>query len=522
MVSHKLLATYGFLNKEGDKAIGHMTVKDRKEILKKLDSKTISSWVDEEKRILNETKGPQPTGYPKSETSHRIVIQSDSVSLEKNYFWSIQELNVGIGNISKDNFTKITDIFSSSVMSSSFGASSQRLSIQQEKASQYLRLISDMTKSMFQLIGDLNKLKEKMGYYESSFDKEFKRAMDGEQVLKGQYVDLVEGGAKSPSSVFGMAAEVGFSTLPDLFFRTLIRGETEEEVLSKIPDVVDKLNFGNRSFKDVLQRKLSQYYRWKFKSYEQLKTYQKLYKSYLRQHYNNVRLYMDWVKPYLKNIKKLTDNQGINDSVDIVSAFDNSVIEIEYIAHSKGNGAILVNFNYQTIPQTSWDARYQQNKISHMGRLEVNIKSYAWDEKDIQMYKQMKEEEDLELLGEIHEGMGEGMAAIKDTILEYLNEADEEKKKKEEEFDKKYEVKNGKIVLVKKKDKVDHVAQGSILEPFIELAKSFGVLLEPLKGLDILSNKKEEENKKPDGKAIAGTAWLLYKVYKKAHGYLAW
>ncbi|MBW2999027.1 hypothetical protein KY321_05805 [Candidatus Woesearchaeota archaeon] len=521
MVSHDLLATHGFLNAEGKKLLGSFkTAKARKQAIKDLNINT-SKIIDEESRIINEGGKLEGTGFPKSDSSHRIVVQSDSVSLEETYFWSIQELTVGSGNLNKKNLTKITDIFSASMMSSTFGASSQRLGIQQDKAAQYLRLISDMTKSMFQLIGDLNKLKEKMGYYNSSFSDDDDKAMDGEQVLKGQYVDLVEGGAKSPSSVFGMAAEVGFSTLPDLFFRTLIRGKTEDEVLDKIPKVIEKLNFGNRSFKDVLQRKLSQYYRWKFKSYDQLKTYNKLYRSYLRQHYNNVRLYMDWVKPYLRNINKLTSNQKMNDSVDIVSGFDNNVIEIEFVAEVPGDGAVLVNFNYQAVPQTSWDARYQQNKISHIGRLEVNIKSFSWSKEQIQSYKQMKEEEDLELISEIHEGMDTGMGAIKDTLLEYLNESEEEED--ERAPDEKYEIKNGKIQIAKKDKKPNKQVQGSVLEPFIELAKSLEIFLEPLKGFDLMPGKKGgSKGFSGKGKGAKAKAWLLYKIYKKSHRYLAW
>jgi len=524
MVSDKLLAQYGFLNAEGKKLMGHLSVKERIKILNQLGD--VSKYVSKEIRKLNEGAKDASTGYPKSLSSYRFIYEANDFSMEESYFWTINELTIGSGNFRKDEIEKITDVFSASSMSTVFGTSSQRLSIQQDKVAQYLKLISDMVKSMFQIIGDINKIDEKLGYYKSSFNKDSKLASDGEYILKGQFIDLVEGGAKSPTSVFGMAREVGFATLPDLFFKVNVSDKKLEDVLKKLPSLIDNLQFGNEQVKRVLKMKLSQYYRFKFKSYEQLLVYRKLYIGYLRQHYNNVKLYMNWVKPYLRNIRRLSINQKMSDSIGIVSAFEGSLIEIEIMAKTKVGShyaVVIVNFDYTASPKTTWDPRYQQNKVGFVGRLEMNIKSYAWTKKEIENYKAMKDAENLELIKEIDAGIKEGMEAVEEKVLEYLNEKTDDVEDNSS-LDQKYEIKNGKIVKItsKKKQKNDLTA-GSILEPFVELAKGFQIFTEPFK-INFASSYSSKSSSNPSGAKGAAKvkSWLLYKIYKKSHRVLAW
>lgn len=521
MVSTKLLAQYEFLNEEGIKLKNKEEIDDWKKFVEGLDN--INDYVEQEVRKINDMGPDAPTGYPKSLSSYRLIYESETISIEEAYFWTLTELTVGSGNFKKENIDKITDVFSASSLSTTFGTSSQRLGIQQDKGAQYLKLISDMTKSMFQLVGDLNKVDEKMGYYKSTFSDDEGVAQDGEYILKGQYVDLVEGGAKATTSVFGMANEVGFSTLPDLFFKLRFKGKKWEDVEKKIPAVVNKLEFGNNQFKRVLQMKLSQYYRWKFKAYNQLVVYRKLYLGYLRQHYNNIKLYMNWVKPYLRNVKRLAINQEKADSPSLISAFEGNLIEIELLAKNKLGShyeVILVNFDFNAMPKTSWDPRYQQNKVGQVGRMELNIKSYAWTKKQIDNYKAMKDAENLELIKEIDDGMRQGMEAIEETVLEYLNEKED---KEEESVMDKYEIKGGKLVKKKKNNKKgNELTAGSILEPFTELLKSFSVFTEPFKSIKFSGSKNKKPNDSTAKKLAQTHAWLLYKIYKKSHRLMAW
>lgn len=529
MVSNKLLFEYGFLNEEGKKLFGELKQADRKKLLKTLDN--FKDYVNEEKMELHSTifgNKPVNTGYPKPASAHRLIYENYSMSIEEMYFWVLTQLTVDQG-FPKDKVVKITDIFSASEMSSYWGISAQRLSIQQDRASQYLKFIADMIKTMFQLIRDLNIVDEKLGYYASSFNENDNVAQDGEIVLKGQYTDLVEGGPKNPSSVFGMAQQLGFATLPNLFFQTRIKGKTEEDIINKIHDRVFKMDFGNDTFKTVLERKLSSFYRWKFRTYKQLKTYRKLYKSYLKQHYNNIRLYMNWVKPYLRNIRKLSPDSRKGDSADLISAFEGEMIEIEILANKKVGDAysvVLANFDYRTMPQMEWVPGHQERRAIMTGRAEMNIKAYAWTEEQFENYKKMKAAEDLELLKEIDETIKESMEALEGDVKKYLEEKEEGQEKEEEKKEeppKKWKVKKGKIVEVEDEE-TPGLKPESVFEPFKQVFKGAELLVKPFSFRIPLFKKKYESGDDFDNaKNIAkNAAWNTYKFYKKAHGLLSW
>jgi len=234
MVDAKKLVKYGFLNDKGRAMIGDTSSEGLK--------KFVESWAGDFNELadveIRETHSsffgnkPSFTGYPKSASSNRLVYENYSMSVEEMYFWILTQITVDMG-FRKDEVIKITDVFSASEMSTYWGISAQRISIQQDRASQYLKFIADMVKSMFQLIRDLNIVDEKLGYYKDSFSDDEKKSHDGDTVLKGQYADLVEGGPKSPSSIFGMAQQYNFVTLPNLFFQAKVPGKTEDEIKTK-------------------------------------------------------------------------------------------------------------------------------------------------------------------------------------------------------------------------------------------------------------------------------------------------
>ena len=71
--------------------------------------------------------------------------------------------------------------------------------------------------------------------------------------------------------------------------------------------------------KTVLKRKLFQYINWKEKSEKELHSRRAFQLKYLRQHWSVIRLYMSWIKPYLKSASRLTPNQTQLDSADLVT-----------------------------------------------------------------------------------------------------------------------------------------------------------------------------------------------------------
>ena len=523
MASYKDLFIYGFLNEQGKARFGHMSIDERKKASKGLSN--VSDFTDHEMRELatmcwSSNEEPHFTGYPDVHKANRLVWEHYALSLESAYFWVLNQMTADHG-FHKDEVIKITDIFTASEMSTYWGVSAQRLGLQQDRASQYLRGISDMVKSMFQLIRDLNIVDEKLRYYKDTNHKNSKIATDAEIVLKGQYADLVEGGPKSPSSVFGMAQNYNFVMLPTLFFNTRIEGKDLEEIKGAVGDKIEAMEMGNKTFKNVLIRKLIQYYTWKERTHKQLKTYRKLYKSYLKQHHNNIKLYMNWVKPYLKNVKRLSSSDSQQKSADLIGAFESTMIEIEFIAAKKWGeyySVILNNFEYRSIPQYDYVPGANDRRSLMVGRIELNIKGFVWTEKQLENYQKMKDAEDLGLISEIDSSISEAMDSMSEDITKYLEEDEDQ----DEPESRKWELKNGKVHYVNDGTTGPNAKRESLLAPFTAIFIGNG------SNVSKSGSKPSEKKSKNDGskKKAEGhadlTTWLLYKFFKKAHRLLSW
>jgi len=199
---------------------------------------------DEETR----NKAPTYTGYPKPVNRDRMYVEGFNMSIEEPYFWVLEYIRYMNGFQKVD---KITDLFAASENSSFFGSAQQRLGAQQDKVSQYLATVGKMVKELFQLVRELRVLDERLSYYVDSMNITSKSRESAEITLKGIWVDMVEQGAKNPASVYGMAREVQFTTLPDLFFSThpTKQDDVDEYVSTRRSEF-------NRKVREVLARKL--------------------------------------------------------------------------------------------------------------------------------------------------------------------------------------------------------------------------------------------------------------------------
>ena len=402
---------------------------------------------------------------------------------------------------------KITDVFAASENSAFFGASQQRLGLQQDKVSQFLATIGKMVRELFQLVREMRVLDERLSYYSDSYTNS-PSAESAEITLKGIWVDLVEQGAKNPASVYGMAREVQFTTLPDLFFST--HPKKQEDV-----DVVVERDRGqfNRKVREVLKRKLRAFLAWKEHTYSELKNRRKFTLKYLRQHFEIIRMYMTWVKPYLKNIQRLQLDQGRTDSPDIIVAFESSMIEVETLAIKPSSGGvnqcILMHYLFRTRPEMSYSQEYQRGPL-HLGRVEIDFRAYAWSDKQIENYKRMREHEDFQLLGVIDGSVKSALEALGDELMRYLKEAGEEFEEKKEEPKK--AVKRAGPFL-------------SVLGGFAELFTSFRARKE------VRTSKKKPGQTAMMREAIAKSnaeasvkklMWNVYHHFKKQHDMLNW
>ena len=178
--------------------------------------------------------------------------------MEEPYFWIQNMINDFGYPQTPEYFIKTIDTFAASENSAFSGVSQQRIGLQQDKVSQFLATIGKMVKEVFQLVRELRIIDERLGYYNESMG----RTKDGkedlpngpseasEMTLKGIWVDMVEGGAKNASSVFGLAQQVQFTSLPDLFFST---NPKKSEDVDKVVDI-QRAQF-NKPVKNILKRK---------------------------------------------------------------------------------------------------------------------------------------------------------------------------------------------------------------------------------------------------------------------------
>jgi hypothetical protein len=341
------------------------------------------------------------------------------------------------------------------------------------------------------------------------------RNKSANMTLKGFFVDLVQGGGKSPASVYGMARELEFITLPDLFFDAppfKTRDELENHINNLRKDF-------NENVLRVLVRHLSQFMQWRVQTGKEHTNRKKFMLKYLEQHYQAIQMYINWLRPYLRNINRLSMKSRNMDSADLISAFEGSMLDIEVLAR-KGSKilkvdeetkiglweCLLVSFNYRTRAEMKVVQEGYQRGPIHIGKMEMNIRVYRWTDNDVKNYKKLKEKEDLELLGGVSSSVQAAIESLGDELSMYLDEA---KGKKEE-------------VTVEEKTK-----------------KS---TMEKLFGDFYVSNKESKPDKKKIKRfmsekevkeAISGfksikpghamaLSWLVYNNFKKSHRMVTW
>src|SRR3989344_7184332 len=445
------------------------------------------------------------TDYPQPIKRYRVDYERYDLSLEESYFWVLNFLKV---DAAFSRIYKLIDVFAAAEQSDFWGVAQQRLGLQQDRVSNFLATVGKMVKELFQLVRELRILDERLSYYDDSYTGS-STAKSAEITLKGIFIDLAEGGSKNPASVFGMARELQFVTLPDLFFDAPA-GPAEE-----LDKWADKLDF-NESVKRVLLRKLRSFVEWKKSTHKELQSRRLFTLKYLRQHFDIIKMYMAWVRPYLKNIRRLTMSQTKVDQADIVSAFEGSMIEVEFLAKkvvekNRYSAVVVANFDARTHPTMSFHQEgFAQRGPIHTGRIVINLRCYAWTDEQVNNYIKMRTDEDLSLLGDVDASVKAAMIALGDELMNYLREAGEE------------DVSSG-------EQKQKSAPRQSVADPFTAvfkgaagMATAFFPGKSPQAKKPKVNKAVDDAQKKAAGDHARQMMWNCYKNYKNAHGMLAW
>jgi len=444
------------------------------------------------------------TGFPATIKTFRLMMEMHDLSLEEPYFWVLDTLK-GMFPI----IEKLEDSFAAAENSAFFGVTQQRLGAQQDKVSQYLATMGKMIKEVFQMVRELRIIDERLGYYneaQSQFHKPISdRGRSAEITLKGLFVDLVQGGGKSAASVYGMARELEFVTLPDLFFDAP-PFKDQHELENHVKSMEE--NF-NKNVLRVLLRHLRQFMEWKKRTHQEHENRRRFQLQYLWQHYDIIKMYLNWIKPYLRHVSRLTMKEKRLESADIVSAFEGSLLDIEFIARKEkdgANGCILVTFNYRTRPELKVVQEGYQRGPVHIGKMEMTIRGYTWTDKQLENYKNLKRKEELMLLGNISSSVQSAMESLGVELEKYLMEA-------RGELDKKKEAKQE-----EKKDK------RSLMEQFLGdfyTVNKVKVTTKSKKELEKMSVVQKKALKGFDG-YVSAMCWNTFHFFKKAHRMITW
>ena len=446
------------------------------------------------------------TGFPRPRKFYNLMWEVFDLSMEEPYFWILDVL--------KENFPeiiKLEDSFAAAENSAFFGVTQQRLGAQQDKVSQFLATTGKMIKELFQMVRELRIIDERLEYYKNAEEETKKplaqRKKGDEITLKGFFVDLVQGGGKSAASVYGMARELEFITLPDLFFDAPpFRDRTElEEHVNNLGK-----NF-NQNVLRVLLRHLVQYMEWRKRTAQEHLNRRRFQLAYLKQHFDIIKMYINWVRPYLRHVARLHMKEQNMTSADLVSAFEGSMLDIELLARNPGsrkgvNGCILATFNYRTRPELKVVQEGYQRGPVHIGRFEMNLRVYGWTDEQIKNYRELKNKETLFLMGEVSSSVHAAMESLGKELEVYYREAEGKTtearpQKSSEPLNKSFMEKflgdfytpqkaGTKPTKSRKQAKADTAAQNEEIEKLVGIAK--------------------------------GTAWGCFHNFKKAHRLVAW
>ena len=500
----KRLILAGFYSEEGKAKFGGKGVTELRKDVAGMDDGELERYADHHDMELWQNQIIK-TAYPNPISSYHLIFETFARPLESVYFWCINQFeDMGFPIVDK-----ITDVFAASEQSTFFGIGQQRLGLQQDKVAQYLAAIGKLVKDLFQIVREVRIIDERFQYYEATKSDIPKVREPAEIALKGLFVDLVEGGSKSPASVYGLARELQFITLPDLFFS--VHPRTKED----INPMVDQLEF-NRKVKEVLKRKLFQYLMWRDATFDEIKTRRRHTIKYLRQHYDVIQLYMTWIKPYLRQIMRLSQDQRKTRTADLITAFEGSVIEIEVLARTipSGNKAaytcLLLTLLYRTSPEVHPAEEYQR-RIVHRGKIDIVWRSYSWKEEQIKAFLEMKNQEAFEMLSTINESIQAAMNELGDDLRRYLIEAGERFPGMEDQEPEKEE---------------KPVELPGVLDPFLAPFKGAGEIFGSLFAKSKAVKPEETIDWETELATAAGTAralaWTHYKNFKKSHKMVTW
>jgi hypothetical protein len=476
-----------------------------------------------------------------SKVEYKLTYDSMMEGLEPIYFWILDFLkDSSPSGLGFEEIIKQKDEYDATVSSGYFGEMGTRRSVMEDRAMKIMATVNTVIRSIINLIYDLKEFEIRLAHYDDLHSSNESKKEGGRLVLKQIWMDQVDI-KKGRGAINAMAQQLEFVTLRDAF------------IASSNESTVDKLDLNDR-VRRIVKARIAEYLVWEKNSEKELRKRYDIEKAYLKSQVASLKHYTSWVKPYLISAKKLGMTEfktpSGQPSPNLVNAFSNMEMHLVLFAKSeikpekvnssyqfikfkeKYFSCIEVDIQFRTLPRA-----YQGQGGSHYvhsGRTDIIIKPYALTEKEIEEIYTLKEKEDLSLIEEMTDA---SLTVLYEDIEKYLM-TDEDRLKKAEGDEKikllkqMYEKNPSSEIMnqihdeeIKLKRKKAVAMKGSFGNVFM----GFKQVFEPIRVLFGMFNSKQIAFSTPEKKIrdeasdkAEKSAYVLYDIYKKAHGMTTW
>ncbi|MBU0963257.1 MAG: hypothetical protein KKD48_05115 [Nanoarchaeota archaeon] len=435
--------------------------------------------------------------------NYNLAYDSMGEGLEPLYFWTLDFMrDKAPSGLGLEEVRKTEEGFEASASSGYFGDLGARAGVMQDRAMKILETINAVLRSIINLIYDLKEFEIRLKEYDNLQADSPEKREGAKLSLKSVWMDQVDI-KKGRGSINMLSQQLQFVTLRDAFMAA-------ENVES-----VKKMDLNTR-VKNILIRKVEEYFSWEEISEKELRKRYSVEKNYLKGQVNAVKMYVKWIKPYLKAAQKLGMKEF--NAPDIVAAFNNMQMHLslfgkreikpenihpefsKYKSAKKVYACVEIVFDFRTVPYAS---RSQAGThYIHTGRTDITFNSYALTQDQVDIIEKQELYEDMALIEDL---TSISLKDLQEDLDKYLKEEPKEEKKR-------------------KKLKIENPFGGigsgfkETLEPLKDVGKTFkGIFVkEPSEGFIFKEMKKYSEEQAKE------LCYLAYDIYKKAHGMMTW
>lgn len=467
------------------------------------------------KEVMTKAKSPRElasigmaddNGKFKPVSSHKLSFDSQQNQLEPIYYWML-DFASQIGW----NMEKIVDNFTASPGSGQFSEMSMKATKMQEEGMKILGGMNQIVKSVLNLIYDLKEFELRLEHYNDANSSDPKKREEGMLALKQIWLDNVDL-KRGRGSIHQMAAELGFTTIREAFMMANSRKDIEK-MNDKDEGII------NDQVMRILIPRLGEFLKWIDYSEKEMRKRFSIEKNYLKSQVETIKLYSAWMKPYLEAAEKLRQ-KGFDKNAALVNAFSTTMFELQLLGKKgvsvgdvyAGDYKSKRGYNKIMIIELTFRGHVSQRVTQKgdygfgMGGLvDMKFDSYALNDEELKAAQKLLERSDVEKSMEFSADIAE--EALKDLKedLDYFLKSNEDRNREATESEKE-----------KRKD----------INPFAAL---FG---RGKKKENKPKNKEEEEVVPEDIKkdnfvekmmrssaasGAAGSLYLMYDIYKKAH-----